>query len=64
MSEARRRVALVTGAASGIGAAICRALAGPETAIVVHTRANRAGAEAGWPQSMRRAVRPSSSSAT
>jgi NAD(P)-dependent dehydrogenase (short-subunit alcohol dehydrogenase family) len=46
MNGARRRVALVTGAASGIGAAVCRALAGPETAIVVHTRANRAGAEA------------------
>ena len=46
MDEPRRRVALVTGAGSGIGAAICRALAGPDTAIVVHTRANRAGAEA------------------
>jgi 3-oxoacyl-[acyl-carrier protein] reductase len=46
MSEHRRRVALVTGAASGIGAAICRALAGPDVAIVVHTRANRAGAQA------------------
>jgi NAD(P)-dependent dehydrogenase (short-subunit alcohol dehydrogenase family) len=41
----RRRVVLVTGAASGIGAAVCRVLAGPETAIVVHTRKNRAGAE-------------------
>jgi NAD(P)-dependent dehydrogenase (short-subunit alcohol dehydrogenase family) len=46
MSEHRRRVALVTGAGSGIGAAICRALAGPDSAILVHTRANRAGAEA------------------
>jgi NAD(P)-dependent dehydrogenase (short-subunit alcohol dehydrogenase family) len=42
----RRRVALVTGAASGIGAAICRVLAGPDTAILVHTRKNQAGAEA------------------
>lgn len=35
---------LVTGAASGIGAAACRALAAPGTAIVVHTRSNREGA--------------------
>lgn len=40
------RVALVTGAASGIGAAVCRALAAPGMAIGVHTRRNRAGAEA------------------
>jgi 3-oxoacyl-[acyl-carrier protein] reductase len=35
----------VTGAASGIGAAVCRALAAPGTALLVHTRKNRAGAE-------------------
>jgi NAD(P)-dependent dehydrogenase (short-subunit alcohol dehydrogenase family) len=40
------RSILVTGAASGIGAAICRKLAGPDTAILVHTRRNRDGAEA------------------
>jgi 3-oxoacyl-[acyl-carrier protein] reductase len=40
-----RRTVLVTGAASGIGAAVCRALAGPSTAILVHTRQNRDGAE-------------------
>jgi NAD(P)-dependent dehydrogenase (short-subunit alcohol dehydrogenase family) len=39
------RVTLVTGAASGIGAAICRALAQPGQAILVHTRRNRDGAE-------------------
>lgn len=39
----RRRI-LVTGAASGIGAACCRALAAPGVAIAVHTRGNRAGA--------------------
>ncbi|GAA0595270.1 SDR family oxidoreductase [Craurococcus roseus] len=42
--EQRRRI-LVTGAASGIGAAACRALAGPGSAILVHTRRNREGAE-------------------
>ena len=41
----QRRTILVTGAASGIGAAICRTLAGPETAILVHTRRNRDAAE-------------------
>ena len=41
-----RRAALVTGAASGIGAAVCRALAAPGMGIGVHTRRNRAGAEA------------------
>ncbi len=39
------RKILVTGAASGIGAAICRTLAGPGTAIMVHTRRNRDGAD-------------------
>lgn len=42
----QRRGILVTGAASGIGAAICRTMAGPESAILVHTRRNRDGAEA------------------
>ena len=45
MSEHIKRVVLVTGAASGIGAAVCRALAGPGVAILLHTRANQAGAE-------------------
>jgi len=35
----------VTGAASGIGAAVCRALAEPGVAMLVHTRKNRDGAE-------------------
>jgi NAD(P)-dependent dehydrogenase (short-subunit alcohol dehydrogenase family) len=42
----RPRIILVTGAASGIGAAVCRAVAGPGVAIMVHTRRNRDGAEA------------------
>jgi 3-oxoacyl-[acyl-carrier protein] reductase len=42
--QERRRI-LVTGAASGIGAAACRALASPDAAILVHTRRNRDGAE-------------------
>jgi NAD(P)-dependent dehydrogenase (short-subunit alcohol dehydrogenase family) len=41
-----QRSILVTGAASGIGAAICRMMAGPDAAILVHTRRNRDGAEA------------------
>jgi len=45
-SEPTRRRILVTGAASGIGAAICRRLAAPGTAMVLHTRRNRAGCEA------------------
>lgn len=40
-----QRIVLVTGAASGIGAAVCRTFAAPGTAILVHTRKNRAGAE-------------------
>jgi NAD(P)-dependent dehydrogenase (short-subunit alcohol dehydrogenase family) len=39
------RVVLVTGAASGIGAACCRRLAAPGTAILAHTRKNAEGAE-------------------
>jgi len=39
------RVFLITGASSGIGAAAARALAAPDTAIAVHARNNRSGAE-------------------
>jgi NAD(P)-dependent dehydrogenase (short-subunit alcohol dehydrogenase family) len=39
------RAILVTGAASGIGAATCRMLAAPGVALLVHTRRNREGAE-------------------
>jgi len=40
-----RRIVLVTGAARGIGAATCRALAAPGVGLLVHTRKNHAGAE-------------------
>jgi 3-oxoacyl-[acyl-carrier protein] reductase len=39
------RSILVTGSGSGIGAAICRKLARPGTAILVHALKNRAGCE-------------------
>lgn len=41
----RGRVIIVTGSASGIGAAVCRALAAPDQALLIHTRKNRDGAE-------------------
>jgi NAD(P)-dependent dehydrogenase (short-subunit alcohol dehydrogenase family) len=41
-----RRSILVTGSASGIGAAICRRLARHGTGIIVHAEKNRRGAEA------------------
>jgi NAD(P)-dependent dehydrogenase (short-subunit alcohol dehydrogenase family) len=39
------RVLLITGASSGIGAASARALADSNTALAIHARKNRAGAE-------------------
>ena len=39
------RAILITGASSGIGAATARALAAPDTALALHARKNRAGAE-------------------
>jgi short-subunit dehydrogenase len=37
------RVLLITGASSGIGASAARALAAPDTALVLHARKNRDG---------------------
>ena len=45
MTPSRLRSVLVTGSASGIGAAVCRRLAGPGVGVVVHARANSEGAE-------------------
>lgn len=42
---AMSRVILVTGAASGIGVAVCRELAAPGVKILIHTRTNRDGAQ-------------------
>src|SRR3954469_22865896 len=39
------RVILITGASSGIGAATARAVAAPQTALVLHARKNRTGLE-------------------
>ena len=39
------RVILITGASSGIGAATARAVAAPQTALVLHARKNRSGLE-------------------
>jgi 3-oxoacyl-[acyl-carrier protein] reductase len=41
-----RRVVMVTGAASGIGAAVSRRMAGPGIALLVHTRRNEQAAAA------------------
>ena len=40
------RVVLITGAASGIGAAVCRRIATRGTKLLIHTRHNKAGLEA------------------
>ena len=40
------RVVLVTGAASGIGAAVCRRIAGNSTKLLIHARHNQAGLDA------------------
>lgn len=45
-SHDSRRVLLVTGAASGIGAALCGRLAASDTSLVIHSGSNRPGAEA------------------
>ena len=37
-----KRIVLITGAASGIGAAACRHVAGPNTKLLLHTRKNEA----------------------
>jgi NAD(P)-dependent dehydrogenase (short-subunit alcohol dehydrogenase family) len=46
MSSEIERVVLITGAASGVGAATARVLAAPGTAMLLHTRRNAEGQEA------------------
>jgi 3-oxoacyl-[acyl-carrier protein] reductase len=43
--SAARRVVAITGAGTGIGAALARRLASPEVALILHTRSNRDGLE-------------------
>ena len=43
LPEKEKRRFLITGAASGIGAALCRRLAAPETNLFMHTRINKDG---------------------
>lgn len=45
MAQAVERAILVTGSGSGIGAAICRRLAGSGVGLLVHARHNREGVE-------------------
>ena len=45
MAEGIERVVLITGAASGIGAATARSIAAPDTALLLTTRSNRNGLE-------------------
>lgn len=44
--ESSRRIAVITGAGSGIGASICQRLAAPGMCLVLHTRENRENIEA------------------
>jgi len=50
MEQPFERVVVITGAASGIGAAIARQLAAPGTALMLHTRRNEAGLNALVPE--------------
>jgi 3-oxoacyl-[acyl-carrier protein] reductase len=43
MRDEPGRVIIITGAASGIGAAVARRTAGPGTSLLLHTRKNRTG---------------------
>lgn len=45
MTASASRVTVVTGGGSGIGAALCRMIAAPGEAVLVHTGSNRANAE-------------------
>lgn len=43
MTDESKRVVVITGAASGIGATLARTIAGADTALLLHTRKNEGG---------------------